>query len=262
MSGKTKIIAIANQKGGVGKTTTAVNLATALAAIKKKVLVIDMDPQGNAGVSFGIARVKDNPGTYSVMTGATSFNEAVCETKIPNLAVMPASLDLLGMDIELSSAENPQFFLDKTLKQTNQDNDYIIIDCPPAVGMLTINALVASDSVIIPIQCEYLALEGVADLVKTVGKVKQNFNHSLNIEGILLTMYDTRNNLSEQIAKDVRAFFKDKVYETIIPRNVRVCEAPSHGKPVLLYDLKSSGAQAYIKLAKEVLKKQNIKAAG
>jgi len=148
------------------------------------------------------------------------------------------------------------------LKQANQNNDYIIIDCPPAVGMLTINALVAANSVIIPIQCEYLALEGVADLVKTIGKVKQNFNHSLNIEGILLTMYDTRNNLSEQIAKDVRAFFKDKVYETIIPRNVRVCEAPSHGKPVLLYDLKSSGAQAYIKLAKEVLKKQNIKAAG
>ena len=259
MSGKTKIIAVANQKGGVGKTTTAVNLATALAAIKKKVLVIDMDPQGNASISFGISRIKDKPNTYSVITGTSLFDEAVYETKIPNLTVMPASLDLLGMDIELSSAENPQFYLDSTLKQAHHDNDYIIIDCPPAVGMLTINALVAADSVIIPIQCEYLALEGVADLVKTISKVKQNFNHYLNIEGILLTMYDTRNNLSEQIAKDVRAFFKDKVYETIIPRNVRVCEAPSHGKPVLLYDLKSSGAQAYIRLAKEVLKKQNIR---
>lgn len=260
MPGKTKIIAVANQKGGVGKTTTAVNLATALAAIQKKVLVIDMDPQGNASVSFGIARAKDKPSTYSVITGASCFNEAICMTKIPNLAVMPASLDLLGMDIELSSADTPQFYLANTLRNAEHDNDYIIIDCPPAVGMLTINALVAADSVIIPIQCEYLALEGVADLVKTIGKVKQNFNHSLNIEGILLTMYDTRNNLSEQIARDVKAYFKDKVYNTIIPRNVRVCEAPSHGKPVLLYDLKSSGAQAYVRLAKEVLKNQKVEA--
>lgn len=259
MTGNTKIIAIANQKGGVGKTTTAVNLATALAAAKKRTLIIDLDPQGNASVSVGVTRASDSPSSYTVLTGQSRLCDAICWSKIPNLSIIPASLDLLGIDIEFNNIARPQFFLKKALLDDVQDYDYILIDCPPAVGLLTVNALVAAHTILIPIQCEYLALEGVADLVKTVSKVKKNFNPNLEIEGIVLTMYDTRNNLSEQIANDVRGFFKDKVYQTVIPRNVRVCEAPSHGKPVLLYDLKSTGSQAYIQLAKEILRQHKQK---
>ncbi|MBR7159188.1 MAG: ParA family protein [Alphaproteobacteria bacterium] len=251
-----RIIAVANQKGGVGKTTTAVNLATAISAINKKVLIIDLDPQGNASVSVGLSRLNNGANAYSVLTGRRRLSDTVSWTKIPNLSLVPASLDLLGIDIEFAEQENPQFFLKKALKTTPSGYDYIIIDCPPAVGLLTINALVAADAVIVPIQCEYLALEGVADLVKTIEKVKKNFNPGLDIQGIVLTMFDARNNLSDMVASDVRGYFGDKVYNTVIPRNVRVSEAPSHGKPVLLYDWRCPGAQAYISLAGEMLKRE------
>ena len=253
---KPRIIAIANQKGGVGKTTTAVNLATAISAIDKKVLIIDLDPQGNASVSVGLSRLNTGANAYSVLTGRRRLSDAVAWTKIPNLSFVPASLDLLGIDIEFAEEKEPQFFLKKALNSTLLGYDYVIIDCPPAVGLLTVNALVASDAVIVPIQCEYLALEGVADLVKTIDKVKKHFNSNLEIQGIVLTMFDARNNLSDMVASDVRGYFGDKVYNTVIPRNVRVSEAPSHGKPVLLYDWRCSGAQAYISLAGEMLKRE------
>ncbi len=256
MHNKPRIIAIANQKGGVGKTTTAVNLATAISAIDKKVLIIDLDPQGNASVSVGLSRLNTGANAYSVLTGKRRLSDAVAWTKIPNLSLVPASLDLLGVDIEFAQQEKPQFFLQKALKNGTSGYDYIIIDCPPAVGLLTVNALVAADAVIVPIQCEYLALEGVADLVKTIEKVKKNFNPDLDIQGIVLTMFDARNNLSDMVASDVRGYFGDKVYNTVIPRNVRVSEAPSHGKPVLLYDWRCPGAQAYISLAGEMLKRE------
>ena len=251
-----KIIAIANQKGGVGKTTTAVNLATALSAINKKILLIDLDPQGNASVSLGEQRVVENPSAYTVLLGKDPLEKALIATKIPHLFLLPASQELLGVDLELSAAAKPHFFLKTALAKAEETFDYIIIDCPPAVGMLTINALVSAASVIIPIQCEYLALEGVADLVKTIAKVKKHFNPALKIQGVVLTMYDARNNLSAMIAGDVKNYFGEKVYCTMIPRNVRVCEAPSHGKPVILYDYRSAGSEAYVKLAAEFLKQE------
>lgn len=251
-----RIIAVSNQKGGVGKTTTAVNLATALAAVNKKVLVLDLDPQGNATVSFGINRKNAPKNMYQVLMGETKISSSIIWTKIPNLSVVVSSKDLAGADFELSHQENPQFFLKKALDAEMLSYDYIFIDCPPAVGMLTVNALVAADSVIVPVQCEYLALEGVADLMKTIDRVKRNFNHDLEIQGIVLTMFDGRTGLSEVVAQDVRGYFGNKVYSSIIPRNVRVSEAPSHGKPILLYDFRSKGAQAYISLASEVLKQE------
>ncbi len=253
---KPRVISIANQKGGVGKTTTAVNLATAMCAVNKKVLIIDLDPQGNASTSVGVDRNPSLINSYQVLIGQKNLSDAVVWTKIPNLSLVPSSRDLLGVDMEFSDVENPQFFLKEAFKTGAHSYDYIIIDCPPAVGMLTINALVASDAVLVPIQCEYLALEGVADLVKTIERVKTNFNHSLEIQGIVLTMYDARNKLSEAVADDVKGFFGEKVYNTMIPRNVRVSEAPSHGKPVILYDWKCVGSQAYINLASEVLKRE------
>lgn len=252
---KTRIFSVSNQKGGVGKTTTTVNLATALAALQKKVLIVDLDPQGNATVSVGLKRVQGDKNSYTVLTGRNSIEESVQETIIPYLHVLPASKELLGMDIELASVQMPQFFLKKALEDT-QAYDYIFIDCPPAVGLLTMNALVASDNVIIPVQCEYLALEGVADLMKTIEKIKKNFNQSLTVHGIVMTMYDGRSNLSKSVVGDVKDFFGSKVYDTVIPRNVRIPEAPSHGKPVMLYDFRSVGAQSYIQLASEVLKRE------
>ena len=251
----TKIFSLSNQKGGVGKTTSTVNLATALAALRKKVLIIDLDPQGNATVSLGCQRRQGGQSSYTVLTGRYKASESVIQTNIPFLYILPASQELLGVDMELAEVSQPQFFLKKAVSELT-DFDYIFIDCPPAVGMLTMNALVASTSVIIPVQCEYLALEGVADLIKTIEKVKRHFNPTLKIDGIVMTMYDGRSRLSKSVVNDVKSYFKDLVYETIIPRNVRIPEAPSHGKPVMLYDFRSVGAQSYIKLAAEILKRE------
>ena len=250
-----RIFCVSNQKGGVGKTTTAVNLGTAISATGKKVLILDIDAQGNATISLGAER-NTSKNMYQVMMDGQKLSGSIVWTKIPNLSIVPSSKDLMGVDFELSSKENPQFFLKKALEKELFGYDYVIIDCPPAVGMLTVNAMVASHAVLVPIQCEYLALEGVADLIKTIERVKKNFNPDLEIQGIVLTMFDSRNRLSDMVAQDVRNYFGTKVYTTMIPRNVRVSEAPSHGKPILLYDFKSSGAQAYISLAGEVLKRE------
>ena len=250
-----EVFSISNQKGGVGKTTTTVNLATALAALRKKVAVIDLDPQGNATVSLGQQRRQGGPNSYTVLMGRYKASESLVKTAIPYLYVLPASQELLGVDMELADIEKPQFFLKKAIQDLT-DFDYIFVDCPPAVGLLTMNALVASTSVIIPVQCEYLALEGVADLMKTIERVKKNFNPTLKIDGIVMTMFDGRSRLSRSVDNDVRSFFKDLVYGTVIPRNVRIPEAPSHGKPVMLYDFKSTGAQSYIRLAGEILRRQ------
>lgn len=256
MQKQTRVFSIANQKGGVGKTTTAVNLATAISALQKKVLLIDLDPQGNATISLGLSRQGKKHTSYTVLTGQDSILTAMEKTEIPYLSVLPSTKELLGADIELSGFESPQYFLKKALESPELDLDYVFIDCPPAVGLLTINALTASDGVIVPIQCEYLALEGVADLVKTIERIKKNFNPKLDLHGILLTMFDGRSRLSGNVADDVIRFFGRKVYDAVIPRNVRVPEAPSHGKPVLLYDWRSTGAQAYIRLAGEFLKRE------
>ena len=250
-----EIFAISNQKGGVGKTTTVVNLATALSALNKKILIIDLDPQGNATVSFGLRRILGKGSSYSVLIGQSTLMETVQSTLVPNLYVLPASQELLGVDLELAGTEHPQFYLKKALQTAENNFDYIFIDCPPAVGLLTLNALVAATQVIIPIQCEYLALEGVADLMKTIEKIKKNFNPYLKIQGVVLTMFDGRSNLAKSVQNDVRSFFGPLVFDTIIPRNVRIPEAPSHGKPVMLYDFKSVGAQSYLRLAVEVLKR-------
>jgi len=258
---QTRIIAIANQKGGVGKTTTAVNVATAMAATDKRVLLIDLDPQGNASTSVGIDKSTAPSNSYQVLFGARSVGSAALSTKIPNLFVIPSSKNLLGVDLELSTIGDNQFYLKRAIEAEVKPFDFIIIDCPPAVGLLTVNALVAAHAVMMPIQCEYLALEGVADLVKTIERIRKNFNPKLEIQGIVLTMFDSRNKLAGLVADDVRGFFGKKVYDTVIPRNVRVSEAPSHGKPVILYDMRCSGAVAYINLASEVLKREKELAA-
>lgn len=218
-------------------------------------MIIDLDPQGNATVSVGLQRATGGKNSYSVLTGQHKIQECAQETIIPFLHVVPAGKELLGVDIELADTQNPQFFLKKALEDV-QEYDYIFVDCPPAVGLLTMNALVASNYVIVPVQCEYLALEGVADLMKTIEKVKKNFNNGLDLHGIVMTMYDGRSNLAKSVINDVRDFFGSKVYNTVIPRNVRVPEAPSHGKPVMLYDFRSVGAQSYVQLAGEVLKRE------
>ena len=251
-----RIIAVANRKGGVGKTTTTVNVATAMAAAGKKVLVIDLDPQSNASTSLGIDKHSNMVSSYKVILGERSLNEAVVWTEIPNFSIVPASPDLAGAEIELIDKDRREFALKDALNKTVVNYDYVLIDCPPSLSLVTINALVAADAVIVPLQCEYLALEGMTDLISNINQIKKHFNPHLELQGVVLTMYDGRNNLTQMVEEDVRNFFGKKVYQTVIPRNVRVSEAPSHGKPVLLYDFKCSGSQAYISLAGEVLKRE------
>jgi chromosome partitioning protein len=252
----TRVIAVANQKGGVGKTTTAINLATAMAATHKSVLLIDLDPQGNASTGLGIDRAARKVNSYHVLIGEAALTEAVIPTGIPNLHLVPSGVDLSGAEIELVEATRREHRLREALKHTVGAYDYVLIDCPPSLNLLTLNALVAAQAVMVPLQCEFFALEGISHLVKTIDAVRQSFNPGLELQGIVLTMFDKRNNLSDMVAADVRGFFGDKVYKTVIPRNVRVSEAPSHGKPVLLYDVKCAGAEAYIHLASEVLKRE------
>ena len=251
-----RILAVANQKGGVGKTTTAINLSTALAAVGRRVILFDLDPQGNASTGVGVDRNAAKIGSYEVLIEGAPLADAVVETQVPNLFLVPASVDLSGGELELVDIEDREFQLKKAFQTFSQDFDYVLIDCPPALGLLTLNALVASDGVLVPLQCEYLALEGLSQLVRTVERVRDTFNLSLSIQGIVLTMYDGRNNLSALVADDVRSYFGKVVYNTQIPRNVRVSEAPSHGRPVLLYDFQCSGAQAYVHLAGEVLRRE------
>jgi len=256
-----RILAIANQKGGVGKTTTAINLATALAAVGKRVLVVDLDPQGNASTGLGLESAQRETGTYDVLIGQAPINDATLPSMVPNLAVLPATPDLAGAEIELVDLDRREFRLADAFAATpTLAYDFVLIDCPPALGFLTLNALVAADAVLVPLQCEFFALEGLSHLIRTIERVRDSLNPKLTLQGVVLTMYDKRNRLSDLVADDVRGFFGDKVYNTIIPRNVRVSEAPSHGKPVLLYDLRCSGSQAYILLASELLKREGARA--
>ena len=254
----TQIIAIANQKGGVGKTTTAVNLATALAASNRSVLLIDLDPQGNASTGLGIARDDRAVGSYCVLVLHTPPEDAAQDCGIPHLSVIPAEADLAGAEIELVGMEHRQTRLRDALAPLRSGAihyDYVLIDCPPSLGLLTVNALVAANTVLVPLQCEFYALEGISGLMRTIEAVRRGYNPSLRLSGIVLTMYDKRNNLADQVAADARGFFGSAVFDTVIPRNIRVTEAPSYGKPVLLYDFRSPGAQAYVRLAAEFLRR-------
>jgi chromosome partitioning protein len=248
-----RVIAIANQKGGVGKTTTAVNIAASLAAAEKKILLVDSDPQGNSTSGMGIDRKEMTGSTYELFTGKKTIQEIKKSTHFPWLDVVPSGIDLVGVEVELIQTISRERVLQKALATSISNYDYIFIDCPPSLGLLTVNALTAADGVLIPVQCEYYALEGLTALVNTIKLIKQDLNPDLTIEGVLLTMYDSRNNLASQVAQEVRKYFGNKVYTTIIHRNVALSEAPSHGKPVLLYDIRSRGAQSYLELAKEVL---------
>ncbi|MCB9942944.1 MAG: ParA family protein [Geminicoccaceae bacterium] len=251
-----RILAIANQKGGVGKTTTAINLATALAAAGRKVLVIDLDPQGNASTGLGVQRDQRRLTSYQLLLGQASLSEAVINTSIPDLDIICSTVDLSAAEIELVTADRRNFRLRDALSSIPARYDDVLIDCPPSLGILTINALAAAHAVLVPLQCEFFALEGLSMLIRTIEKIRRSLNPMLQIQGIVLTMYDRRNNLSEQVATDVRSFMGDRVFKTIIPRNVRVSEAPSHGKPVLLYDVRSTGAKAYAHLAGEMLRRE------
>ncbi|WP_145643024.1 ParA family protein [Neorhizobium alkalisoli] len=254
---KNRIITIANQKGGVGKTTTAINLATALAAIGERVLIVDLDPQGNASTGLGIDRKDRKLSSYDVLVGEADIGQAVVETAVPNLFIIPSTMDLLGFEMEISQASDRAFRLRRALASDDALSfSYILVDCPPSFNLLTMNAMAAAHSVLVPLQCEFFALEGLSQLLETVDQVRQTVNPSLDIQGIVLTMFDARNNLAQQVVSDVRTYLGDKVYHTLIPRNVRVSEAPSYGKPAILYDLKCAGSQAYLQLASEVIQRE------
>ena len=255
-----RILAVANQKGGVGKTTTAVNPATALAATGKQVLVVDLDPQGNASTGLGLGRSARGHGTYALLMGTTNPAATIQETFVPGLAIIPADSDLAGAEIELVAQPKREFQLRRALEAIPTRYSHIIIDCPPSLGLLTLNGLVAATGVLVPLQCEFFALEGITQIIRTIDIVSRSLNPALQLQGIVLTMFDRRNNLSDQVAADARGFFGAQVFETVIPRNIRVSEAPSHGKPVILYDFRSPGAQAYVRLADELLKRERQKA--
>jgi chromosome partitioning protein len=258
-----RILAMANQKGGVGKTTTAINLGTALAAIGERVLIVDLDPQGNASTGLGIDRRNRNCSTYDVLVGEASLREAVVPTAVPRLHIASSTMDLSGLELELGSTPGRAFRLRDAIAALNnnvspesEDYTYVLIDCPPSLNLLTVNAMAASDAILVPLQCEFFALEGLSQLLQTVEQVRTTLNPNLSIHGIVLTMFDARNNLSNQVVADVRQFMGSKVYNTMIPRNVRISEAPSYGKPVLVYDLKCVGSEAYLKLATEVIQRE------
>jgi chromosome partitioning protein len=262
-----RVLGIANQKGGVGKTTTAINLGTALAAIGEHVLIVDLDPQGNASTGLGIERKSRRTSTYDVLTGAAPMRDAVLQTAVPQLYIAPSTLDLSGLELEIGQQRDRAFRLRSALRQLNSgtrtyDFTYVLVDCPPSLNLLTVNAMAAADSILVPLQCEFFALEGLSQLLRTVEQVKTTLNPTLSIHGIVLTMYDSRNNLSNQVVADVRQFMGSKVYETIIPRNVRISEAPSYGKPVLVYDLKCVGSEAYLRLATEIIQREKALKAG
>jgi chromosome partitioning protein len=261
-TGHPRILALANQKGGVGKTTTAINLGTALAAIGERVLIVDLDPQGNASTGLGIDRRNRSCSTYDVLIGEARLRDAVVPTAVPRLHIAASTMDLSGLELELGSTRDRAFRLRNAIEVLNtnatKDTDYtyVLIDCPPSLNLLTVNAMAASDAILVPLQCEFFALEGLSQLLQTVEQVRSTLNPNLSIHGIVLTMFDSRNNLSNQVVADVRQFMGAKVYKTMIPRNVRISEAPSYGKPVLVYDLKCVGSDAYLKLATEVIQRE------
>jgi chromosome partitioning protein len=261
-AGHPRILSVANQKGGVGKTTTAINLGTALAAIGERVLIVDLDPQGNASTGLGVDRRKRSCSTYDVLIGEARLREAVVPTAVPRLHIATSTMDLSGLELELGPARDRAFRLRDAIAALNSnvtsesDYTYVLIDCPPSLNLLTVNAMAASDAILVPLQCEFFALEGLSQLLQTVEQVRSTLNPNLSIHGIVLTMFDSRNNLSNQVVADVRQFMGSKVYKTMIPRNVRISEAPSYGKPVLVYDLKCVGSDAYLKLATEVIQRE------
>jgi chromosome partitioning protein len=263
-----RVLAVANQKGGVGKTTTAINLGTALAAIGERVLIIDLDPQGNASTGLGIDRRSRQHSTYDVLAGDAPLRDAILATAVPRLHIAPSTMDLSGLELQIGQERDRAFRLRAALASLNTgrapgtDYSYVLVDCPPSLNLLTVNAMAAANAILVPLQCEFFALEGLSQLLKTVEQVRETLNPNLTIHGIVLTMYDSRNNLSNQVVADVREFMGRKVYETIIPRNVRVSEAPSYGKPVLVYDLKCVGSEAYLRLATEIIQREKELRAG
>jgi chromosome partitioning protein len=265
--GRPRVIAIANQKGGVGKTTTAINLGTALAAIGEHVLIVDLDPQGNASTGLGVERKARRTSTYDVLSGSAHMREAIVQTSVPQLFLAPSTMDLSGLELEIGQSKDRAFRLRTALNNINSGSPafhftYVLVDCPPSLNLITVNAMAAADSILVPLQCEFFALEGLSQLLKTIEQVKTTVNPNLSIHGIVLTMYDSRNNLANQVVADVRQFMGRKVYDTVIPRNVRISEAPSYGKPVLVYDLKCVGSEAYLRLATEIIQREKELKAG